>query len=191
MRASHRLLALSVLVLTWSSFLSVLVSGGSCGADCDDYNCGWNYSCSCYYNYDGNYNYADCYLNGGYIAGIVIACVVGSLILCCLCYVCARRRGYYAGQTYGTQAYGVGVPVQSYAVASQYPQQQPMQAVQYANSPQAYGQPVYAQQPGGGGQPFPQQYNAASAPPSNSGASYNVSQPDQQPTTDYTGGGAT
>jgi hypothetical protein len=78
---------------------------------------------------------------------------------------------------------------QGYAVNTQQPgSMQPMQAipVQYADSQQAYGGPVYAQQPVGGGQPIPPSY--ASAPPPYAGNSYNVSEPYQQPTKNYAGG---
>jgi len=112
------------------------------------------------------------------VAGIVIGCVIFALILCCICYACARRRGYYAGQTYGTAVPMGGVPM--YATTNAY--QQPVQAipVEYAQTAQPYGGPVYAQQPVGGGQSIPQY--AASAPPPYSGQSYQVSEPYQQPT---------
>jgi len=177
-----RVLLLSLLLVLCSFF----VAGDSCGDDCDDFDCGSNYSCSCYNG--NNFNSqrcASCSLKGGNIAGIVIGSVVFVLIICCLCYAC-RRRGYYGyggyggygGQTYTTSA--TAVPMQGYTTNAY---QQPVQAipVQYASPVQQnYGDPVYAQQPVGGGQAMPQY--AASAPPPYGGQSYQVSEPYQEPT---------
>ena len=107
--------------------------------------------------------YAECNSKAGEIAGIVIGAVVFVGILVCIAMACRRRR-YYAGQQsagYGGAAYaGQTVQQGGYPAGGA-----PMQAIplQYGQPQQAYGGPVYAQQPTGAQYP-PQSY-AASAPP--------------------------
>jgi len=161
---------MSLLVFALLCLCPLVVVADSCGADCDYYDCGSGYFCSCSYDgYYNNYAYANCTSKAGEIAGIVVGCVVFVAIIVCIAFACRRRRMMYANAGYG---YGGAQPTvvvqQGYGGQPNYGYggQAPIQAipVQYgATSQPGYGSPQqgYGQQ----GYGAPPQYGTQQGTP--------------------------
>jgi len=126
--------------------------------------CSSSYDCVC--NYDGgNYYYASCNYQGGAIAGIVIACVIGVCLICCLlAWWGQRRRRYMQGAYINNSAQQPTTMTAVYATSPVYAQAVPMQAIPVSYA-QGYPHPQQQLQSPSQQQQYTYQPQTQSAPP--------------------------